>query len=109
LWATITLMKYKILTTSTFDKWLSKQKDRLAVKAIAIRIARAEQGNFGDSESVGENVSEMRIFIGKGYRIYYTIRGDEVILLLNGGIKSNKKQQQDDIAKAKKILREIGE
>lgn len=93
----------------TFDKWLSKQKDRQAVRAIAMRIARAEQGNFGDSESVGEGVSEMRIFIGKGYRIYYTIRGDTVVLLLNGGIKSNKKQQQEDIAKAKQILQKTRE
>ncbi|WP_173270389.1 type II toxin-antitoxin system RelE/ParE family toxin [Thiosulfatimonas sediminis] len=102
-------MKYKILTTTTFDKWLSKQKDRQAVRAIAMRIARAEQGNFGDSEPVGEGVSEMRIFIGKGYRIYYVVRGETVVLLLNGGIKSNKKQQQEDIAKAKQIFQEIGE
>ena len=93
----------------TFDKWLSKQKDRQAVRAIAMRIARAEAGNFGDSEPVGEGVSEMRIFIGKGYRIYYTVRGDTVVLLLNGGVKSNKKQQQEDIAKAKQIMQEIGE
>lgn len=100
-------MKFKILTTSTFDKWLTKQKDRQAVKAIAMRIARAEQGNFGDCEPVGEGVSEMRIFIGKGYRIYFSIRGETLVLLLNGGIKSNKKQQQEDIAKAKQILLEI--
>ena len=102
-------MKYKILTTTTFDKWLSQQKDRKAVRAIAMRITRAEAGNFGDSEPVGEGISEMRIFIGKGYRIYYTIRGEIVVLLLNGGIKSNKKQQQADIAKAKQILQEIQE
>ncbi|WP_044410520.1 type II toxin-antitoxin system RelE/ParE family toxin [Thiomicrospira microaerophila] len=102
-------MKYKILTTSTFDKWLSKQKDRQAVRAIAMRIARAEQGNLGDSEPVGEGVSEMRIFTGKGYRIYYTVRGETIVLLLNGGIKSSKKQQQEDIAKAKQIMQEIGE
>lgn len=74
-------MKYKILTAMTFDKWLSKQKDRQAVRAIAMRIARAEQGNFG-----------------------YT-----VVQLLNGGIKSNKKQQQEDIAKAKQILQKTRE
>ena len=74
-----------------------------------MRIARAEEGNFGDSEPVGERVSEMRIFIGKGYRIYYTVCGDTVVLLLNAGIKSNKKQQQEDIAKAKQILQEVGE
>ncbi|VAW44103.1 FIG022160: hypothetical toxin [hydrothermal vent metagenome] len=86
-----------------------RQKDRQAVKAIAMRIARAEEGNLGDAESVGGGVSEMRIFIGKGYRIYFAIRGTKVVLLLNGGIKSSKKQQQTDIAQAKQILSEIEE
>ncbi|WP_084482731.1 addiction module killer protein [Marinospirillum minutulum] len=50
-------MRYTIKSTDQFDKWLKKQSDRQAVRAIAIRIVRAEQGNFG------EGVSEMRIFI----------------------------------------------
>jgi len=102
-------MEYTIVTTSIFDKWLTKQKDRLAVKSIALRIARVEEGNFGDAEPVGGGVSEMRIFVGKGYRIYFTIQNKKVVLLLNGGIKSNKKQQQIDIAQAKQILSEIEE
>lgn len=102
-------MKYSIITTLIFDKWLSKLKDRLAVKAIALRIARAEEGNLGDAEPVGDAVSEMRIFVGKGYRVYFTVKDDKIILLLNGGIKSNKKQQQIDIARAKQILSEIEE
>jgi len=102
-------MRYEIETTLIFDKWLSKQKDRQAVKAIAMRIARVEEGNLGDAEPVGGGVSEMRIFIGKGYRIYFAIRGMTVVLLLNGGIKSSKKQQQIDIAQAKQILSEIEE
>lgn len=100
-------MKYKILTTHYFDRWLAKLKDRQAVRAIALRIARAEEGNFGDSEPVGAGVSEMRVFIGKGYRVYYAICGKRIVLLLNGGIKSNKKQQQQDIAQAKQLLQEI--
>ncbi len=100
-------MKYEIKTTGQFDKWLKKQSDRQAVRAIAMRIARAEQGNFGDSEPVGEGVSEMRIFIGKGYRVYYAVLDTVVVLLLNGGIKSSKKLQQTDIALAKQLLNEI--
>lgn len=100
-------IKYEIKTTLTFDKWLKAQRDRQAVRAIALRIARAELGNFGDSEPVGEGVSEMRIFIGKGYRVYYALLGKAVVLLLNGGIKSNKKQQQTDIALAKQLLSEM--
>ena len=100
-------MKYEIRTTGQFDKWLKKQSDRQAVRAIAMRIARAEQGNFGDSEPVGEGVSEMRIFIGKGYRIYYAVLDTVIVLLLNGGIKSNKKLQQADIALAKQLFNEM--
>ncbi len=102
-------MKYAVVTTSVFDKWLSKQKDRQAVKAIALRISRVEEGNFGDVEPVGSSISEMRIFVGKGYRVYFAIQNEKLVLLLNGGIKSNKKQQQIDIAKAKQILSEIEE
>ena len=100
-------MKYQVITTTLFSKWLSKLKDRQAVKAIALRIARAEMGNLGDTQPVGEGVSEMRIFVGKGYRIYFAIRQERVIVLINGGIKSNKKQQQADIALAQKMLREL--
>ena len=102
-------MKYEVKTTEIFDKWLSKQKDRQAVRAIAMRIARVEEGNFGDIEPVGDGVSEMRIFVGKGYRVYFSILNNIVVLLLNGGIKSNKKQQQLDIKRAKQILSDIEE
>jgi len=54
----------------------------------------------GDVDPVGEGVSEMRIFIGPGYRLYYTIRQDKIILLLCGGDKST---QEKDIKKAKEI------
>ncbi len=66
-----------------------------------MRLTRAEAGNLGDVKSVGDNVSEMRLFVGKGYRLYFTIRGGELILLLCGGDKSS---QQRDIKRAKAIL-----
>jgi putative addiction module killer protein len=97
-------VKYTIHTTSTFDKWVSKLKDRQAAKAIAMRLDRAINGNLGDVQSIGELVSEMRIFIGKGYRLYYTIRGNEIIILLCGGDKSS---QQQDIKLAKKIVNDL--
>jgi putative addiction module killer protein len=98
------LVKYEIHTTSTFDKWVSKLKDRQAAKAIAMRLDRAINGNLGDIQSVGELVSEMRIFIGKGYRLYFTIRGNELILLLCGGDKST---QSQDIKLAKQIANDL--
>ncbi len=102
-------MGYEVRTTPVFDRWLKGLKDRQAVRAITLRIARAEAGHLGDAKPVGSGVSEMRIFVGKGYRLYFTIRGDTLLLLLNGGTKSSKKQQQLDIQRAMQILSEIEE
>lgn len=65
--------------------------------AILNRIVRFESGLFGDAKPVGRGVSEMRIFVGKGYRVYFTVRNNEVVILLCGGDKSS---QQRDIKKA---------
>ncbi|BAK72815.1 conserved hypothetical protein [Arcobacter sp. L] len=61
-------------------------------------------GNFGDHKSVGNNISELRIPTGPGYRVYYTQKDDEIIVLLVGGDKSS---QSDDIKKANEILKEL--
>ena len=90
-------MQYEIEKTEIFDKWLKKLRDRKAVLAIANRLDRARLGNFGDTEQVGEGVSEMRIFFGPGYRLYYVIRGGMIIVMLCGGDKSSQKK---DIKKA---------
>lgn len=97
-------MKYTIEKTPTFDKWLSKLKDRAATRAILMRMVRVENGNFGDVKSVGTPVQEMRIFVSKGYRVYFTVRGSKIILLLNGWHKGT---QQQDIAKAHELLTEM--
>lgn len=95
---------YIVEKTPTFDKWLSKLKDRTALNAILIRIVRAENGHFGDVKSVGSPVQEMRVFVGKGYRVYFTIRGNRIILLLNGGHKGT---QQQDIEKAHDLVKKM--
>jgi putative addiction module killer protein len=59
---------------------------------------------FGDCEPVGEGVSEMRIHVGGGYRVYYVRTGSTVYVLLAGGVKAS---QTKDIAKAKKMAREL--
>ena len=61
-------------------------------------------GNFGDLSPVGESVSELRIFYGSGYRIYFVQRGVEIVTLLNGGDKISQKK---DIARAKKLAQEL--
>lgn len=73
-------------------------------RPILVRIQRLSlTGNFGDAKSVGDGVFEMRIDYGPGYRLYYALRGSELVLLLIGGDKSS---QQKDIAKAKKLNQE---
>lgn len=94
------------LTTSEFDTWLSGLRDPIAKARIAIRIRSAEQGNFGDCEPVGDGISEMRIHVGAGYRLYYTRRGEVVYLLLCGGDKSSQKR---DIKHAKALLKLLPE
>jgi putative addiction module killer protein len=64
----------------------------------AVRISRAEDGNFGDHKSIGQGLFEFRIQFGPGYRIYYGIEDEKIILLLIGGDKST---QAKDISKAK--------
>ena len=101
------LVRYQITSTAIFNKWLRGLRDRQAVKAIALRLARAEAGNLGDIAPVGGCVSEMRIFVGKGHRIYIATRNERLITLLCGGTKSRKKQQQQDIRRVLSILGEL--
>ena len=91
-------MKYTVIQTETFKDWLAKVRDRKAFIAIARRLDRAANGNLGDTKPVGDGVSEMRVDVGAGYRLYYTVRGNQIVLFLNGG---NKSTQQSDIKTAK--------
>lgn len=97
-------MNYEIHTTEVFDKWTAKLKDGQAAMAIALRLARVASGNFGDTKVIGDGVSELRIFVGPGYRIYYTIRNNEIVILLCGGDKST---QQNDIKQAKELAKNL--
>jgi len=96
----------EVRKTAIFAKWFNSLKDRRAKARIQARIDRVEMGHFGDSEPVGEGVSELRIFYGPGYRVYFVERGAVVVILLSGGDKST---QQTDIAKAKEIARNLEE
>ena len=90
--------------TPRFQKWMRELRDAKAKKAIAIRIARMEAGLFGDAEGVGGNVSELKVHVGPGYRVYFTCRGEELVVLLCGGDKST---QDRDIARAKDMAAEL--
>lgn len=78
--------------------WLNSIKDKLTQAILFKRIRQASLGNFGDHKALGSGVSELKIDYGPGYRIYYGIHNDELILLLAGG---SKRTQASDIEKAK--------
>jgi len=77
--------------------WLKRVRDPIAKMSIVRRVNRIEEGNFGDHKFCRDNVWEMRIDVGAGYRVYYALSGSRIVLLLCGGDKST---QDADIDRA---------
>jgi putative addiction module killer protein len=92
--------------TDIFQDWLGGLKDRRAAARIRARVLRLEDGNLGDVKPVGGGVSELRIDYGPGYRVYFMQLEKTIILLICGG---EKKGQSRDIARAKRIAKELKE
>ena len=90
--------------TTRFATWLAGLGDDRARARILKRLDRAGKGNLGDVAPVGGGVSEMRIFYGPGYRVYFVQRSTELIILLCGGDKST---QSADIEEAKALALEV--
>lgn len=94
-------MSYEVSATEAFNKWLRKLADRKARIIIGARIDRIRAGNFGDVKALGGGLSELRIAFGPGYRVYFTMEGERLVILLAGGDKSS---QSRDIAAAREML-----
>lgn len=94
-------MTYELNSTPNFDRWLTGLKDRTVKTQLLSRLARVENGNFGDVRQLTEVLYELRCFFGGGLRVYYTLRHERIVLLLAGGDKSS---QSRDVEKAKKLL-----
>ena len=94
----------EIRRTAAFRTWLRGLRDERAKARIASRIDRLRLGNFGDVKPVGEGVSELRIFYGPGYRVYFIRSGDVLVVLLCGGDKST---QDRDVEAAKALARDL--
>ena len=98
-----TINPFRLAETAVFSCWLGGLKDHRAKAAIVFRLRQVAAGHWGDVKSVGGGVSELRWHIGPGYRVYFTRRGQQIVLLLAGGDKSS---QTQDIAKAQKLAKE---
>nr|WP_092036740.1 type II toxin-antitoxin system RelE/ParE family toxin [Methylobacterium pseudosasicola] len=95
---------FQVLRTGEFLAWLRALRDVQARARITKRIDRIAQGNLGDAKFIGDGVSELRFSLGPGYRVYYTLRDDVVVILLCGGDKGS---QARDIERAKAMAREV--
>jgi putative addiction module killer protein len=88
---------------SPFIEWITALRDKIAKSRIATRLRQIESGNFGDAKPVGEGVTELRIHVGAGYRIYCARYGQHWVVLLCGGDKDS---QSKDITRAKTLWAE---
>ena len=90
-------MAYTVKQLDEFSTWLKGLKDSLTRQRLVKRLRKAQLGNLGDVEKVGEGVYEMREHFGPGWRMYFIQRGELLIVMLGGGDKST---QQADIRRA---------
>ena len=93
----------EVVRTEEFEAWLAKLKDLSGKGRIIRRLDRLGQGNAGDVRPIGRGLSELRIHVGPGYRVYFMQDGDTLILLLCGGDKST---QRRDTTRARKLAQE---
>ncbi|MDR1700190.1 MAG: type II toxin-antitoxin system RelE/ParE family toxin [Lachnoclostridium sp.] len=93
----------EIRETEEFKAWFAALRDNNAKTRIDVRIKRLSMGNSGDSRFL-DDISEMRIDYGPGYRVYYKDTGREIIILLCGG---DKRTQSRDIGWARELLRNL--
>ena len=92
---------FEINNKKPIREWMDSLKDKTIKARVAERLNRLLNGNFGEYKEIDYEISELKLKIGAGYRIYYSEINDIVVLLLCGGDKST---QNKDIKKAKKYL-----
>jgi putative addiction module killer protein len=96
----------EVRRTERFARWLDDLRDVRGRARIQARIERLAMGNPGDVAPVGEGVSELRVDVGPGYRVYFVQRDRTVIVLLAGG---SKRTQAADIKIALQLARGLAE
>ena len=96
----------RVSMTEVYRDWINELKDRAGRARIQVRVDRLAHGNAGQHRNLTHGVSELKINAGPGYRVYYTERNGELIILLAGGDKST---QQQDIKTAIALARNLQE
>lgn len=91
---------FSIRPLPQFTAWIDDLNDETVRGVIVARIKRLERGLMGDVAPVGDGVSELRIHFGAGWRVYFTQRGTQLIVLLVGG---SKRTQKRDIKRARAL------
>lgn len=96
----------RVEKTDEYRDWIDGLRDLSGRARILMRVDRLIHGNPGNHRNLESGVSELRVDVGPGYRVYYSKRGSRLLLLLAGGDKSS---QSRDIAKAIRLNRDYGE
>lgn len=96
----------RVEKTDDYSRWLNALKDQAGRARVLMRVDRLIHGNPGLHRNLTEGVSEIKIDVGPGYRVYYSLRGDRLLLLIAGGDKSS---QARDIARALELNRNYQE
>jgi putative addiction module killer protein len=96
----------RVEKTDDYRRWIDGLKDHAGRARVLMRVDRLIHGNAGAHRNLTEGVSELKVDIGPGYRVYYSQRGNRLLLLIAGGDKST---QAKDIARALELNRNYGE
>jgi putative addiction module killer protein len=96
----------RVEKTDAYRDWIDGLKDLAGRARVLMRVDRLIHGNPGVHRNLAEGVSELKVDVGPGYRVYYSQRGDRLLLLIAGGDNST---QSKDIARALELNRNFEE
>ena len=96
----------RVSKTEEYKAWIDNLKDRTGRARVLMRVDRLIHGNPGTHRDLTEGVTELKVDVGPGYRVYYSFKGTRLLLLLAGGDKASQKK---DIALALSLNRNFKE
>jgi putative addiction module killer protein len=97
----------EVFATDEYQAWIDELKDRAGRSRVLIRVDRLIHGNPGQHRNLTEGVSELKIDSGPGYRVYYSFRGDHLLLLLAGGNKATPNKDIDKALELNRLFKEF--